>query len=373
MPLLFEENKANMVDYKNPRLIIETSKIKGGSITWRSPSNLAIIKYWGKYGQQLPRNPSISFTLENAYTETTLSYEPKVGVDKGIALDFLFENLPNEAFKKKLQKYLESLVEIFPFLRQLKLNITSKNSFPHSSGIASSASSMSAIALCLCSLEEILFSTLSNDIDFRKKASYIARLGSGSACRSIFETMAIWGENLEVDGSSNLYAVPFISELHPVFKNFHDDILIVSKGKKGVSSTAGHALMEENIYADNRYQQARQRFHNLLMVLKSGDVEEFGQIAESEALTLHALMMTSAPPYILMKPNSLLLIEKIKTFRLETKLPLYFSLDAGPNLHLLYPEAIKPDVQTFIKNELAPFCDNGQWIADQVGKGPLQL
>ena len=362
-----------MLDYKNPRLIIETNKIEGGSITWRSPSNLAIIKYWGKYGRQLPRNPSISFTLENAFTETTLSYEPKKGVDEGIEMDFLFAGIPNEPFKAKLQKYLTDLLEIFPFLRQLKLSISSNNSFPHSAGIASSASSMSAIALCLCSLEEELFGTLSDDQVFRKKASFVARLGSGSACRSIFETMAIWGENIEAEGSSNLYAIPFVSELHDVFKNYHDDILIVSKGEKGVSSTAGHALMDENIYADNRYQQARQRFHSLLLALKSGDVEKFGQIAESEALTLHALMMTSNPPYILMKPNSLLLIEKVRNFRLETKLPLYFSLDAGPNLHLLYPETVKTEVQAFIKTELAPFCDNGQLIADQVGKGPLQI
>lgn len=362
-----------MLDYKNPRLIIETNKVEGGSITWRSPSNLAIIKYWGKYGKQLPRNPSISFTLENAFTETTLSYEPKIGVDEGIALDFYFAGKRNENFELKLQNFLESLLEIFPFLRQLNLKIQSHNSFPHSAGIASSASSMSAIALCLCSLEETLFSTLSDDEAFRKKASYIARLGSGSACRSIYETMAIWGESIEVEGSSNLYAIPFTSELHDVFKTYQDDILIVSKGEKKVSSTAGHALMEENIYADNRYKQARLRFHNLLMALQMGDVEKFGQIAEGEALTLHALMMTSNPPYILIKPNTLLLIEKIKTFRADTKLPLYFSLDAGPNLHLLYPKTIQTEVQSFIKTELIQFCENDQWIEDHVGKGPLQL
>jgi len=161
--------------------------------------------------------------------------------------------------------------------------------------------------------------------------------------------------------------------LHETFKTYHDDILLISRGEKSVSSTAGHGLMDENIYADNRYKQARQRFHNLLIALKSGDVEEFGRIAEMEALTLHALMMTSAPPYILLKPNTLLIIEKIKAFRTDTKIPLYFSLDAGPNLHLLYPDEVKEKVQEFIGSELAPYCENQQWLKDHVGLGPLQL
>lgn len=362
-----------MLDYKNPRLIIETNKVNPDKITWRSPSNIAIIKYWGKYGQQLPRNPSISFTLNNAYTETTLEYEPKKGTDRGIALEFFFEDQANEAFKNKIIKFLDSLGEIFPFLRQLNFIIRSRNSFPHSAGIASSASSMSALALCLCTLEDHLFGTLSSDEDFRKKASFIARLGSGSACRSIFATMGIWGESGEIDGSSNLFAIPYENKIHQDFKTFHDDILLISTDEKSVSSRAGHALMDNNIYADNRYSQARQRFHKLLISLQTGNLEEFGLITESEALTLHALMMTSNPPYLLMEPNSLIVINKIRAYRQETKNPIYFSLDAGPNIHVLYPDAIKDVVQKFIKEDLSQYCYNGRWISDQVGKGPLQL
>lgn len=361
-----------MEDYVNPRLVVETSQLKSGSITWQSPSNLAIIKYWGKYGVQLPKNPSFSLTLKNAITTTSLDYEPKKGIDNGIELSFTFEGAPKPAFEEKVKKFLETIVNIFPFLRQLRITINSTNSFPHSSGIASSASSMSALALCLCSLEHELFGTLPDDEAFRTKASFIARLGSGSACRSIFARAAIWGESGEVEGSSNIYAIPY-PNIHPVFSTFHDDILIVSKGEKAVSSRAGHALMDTNIYADDRYKQARLRFHNLLAALKKGDVEAFGTIAESEALTLHALMMTSNPPYILMQPNSLQIIKKVQAFRKETKKPLYFSLDAGPNLHLLYPNDIQKDVQAFIRNDLLKYCENGQWLEDQVGEGPLQL
>lgn len=362
------------VDYKNPRLLLDTAKVEEGSVTWRSPSNLAIIKYWGKHGNQLPRNPSISLTLDAAHTETTIYYTPqKEKWEDGIRLKFFFEDQPNEAFEKKVRQYLESLTDIFPFLRQLELVIRSRNSFPHSSGIASSASSMSALALCLCSLEHRFFSTLPEDREFRQKASYVARLGSGSACRSIFGTAAVWGESGEVEDSSDLYAVPYEDQLHDVFRNYHDDILIVSKGKKAVSSRAGHSLMEENIYADSRYRQARQRFHNLLRTLATGDVEEFGRIAESEALTLHALMMTSNPPYLLLKPNTLNLIERIWEWRDAESVPLYFSLDAGPNLHLLYPDSVQAEVQGFIKQSLLEFCENQQWISDQAGKGPVEL
>ncbi|MEM9920585.1 MAG: diphosphomevalonate decarboxylase [Bacteroidota bacterium] len=361
-----------MLDYTNPKLIVERSQVVPGRVQWRSPSNLAIIKYWGKHGRQLPKNPSISFTLDAAHTDTILSYEAKESGMGNVDVSLYFNNIPNEAFQQKVQLFLESIIDIFPFLKQLRLKINTSNSFPHSAGIASSASGMSALALCLCSLEQALFEDTLSDEDFFQKASYIARLGSGSACRSIYPGMAIWGENTVFEASSDLYAVPF-EDTHALFKDFHDDILIVHKGEKSVSSRAGHALMDGNIYADNRYAQARQRFRSLLSVLRSGDLEVFGQIAENEALTLHALMMTSHPSYILMHPNSLKLIEMVRAYRAETKNPLYFSLDAGPNLHLLYPDNVRADVQEFIKAELLRHCYNGEYISDMVGPGPSKL
>ena len=111
----------------------------------------------------------------------------------------------------------------------------------------------------------------------------------------------------------------------------------------------------------------------LLNILKSGDVEAFGSIAEKEALTLHALMMTSNPPYLLMRPNTLQIIEKVQQFRKDTQQPLYFTLDAGPNIHLLYPDESKLAVQSFIHNELKSLCEDGMMLSDRVGDGPLQV
>ena len=352
---------------ENPTLTLPKNSDAKGQILCKCPSNIAIIKYWGKYGVQLPRNPSISFTLNNAFTETLLTYQVKEQFDNQIDLLFYFEGKENEAFKAKQVKFLNSLLPIFPFLTQLHIKIESQNSFPHSAGIASSASSMATLAMCLCSLEVQLFQNeAEGSTNFLQKASYIARLGSGSACRSVYPKMAVWGATPDVEGSSDEYAVPFEHEMHNVFKTFHDDILIASKGEKSVSSRMGHGLMDNNPFAEPRYAQARSRMSTLISVLKTGDVETFGQICEDEAMTLHALMMTNSPWFTLLKPNTLKMIEILRGYREETKLPIYFSLDAGPNLHLLYPHNVENDVKNLIDNELRQYCEGGQVIFDHV-------
>lgn len=338
------------------------------SITWRSPSNLAIVKYWGKHGRQLPRNASISLTLDNAYSETKLDYVEKEDMDN-ISLDFFFEGQPNKAFGDRILKFLNSVADELPFLYEYHLTIHSSNSFPHSAGIASSASSMSALALCLCQMEREVAYTLPAEEMFYQRASYFARLASGSACRSIYPHAASWGVTKHIAGSSDEFATPFSNELHEVFKTFHDDILIISKDEKSVSSSAGHQLMEGNAFAPLRYELADKNLGSLLGAMRSGDIETFGVIAEEEALMLHALMMTSQPSYILMEANSIEAIKRVRAWREATGKPLYFSLDAGPNLHLLYPTEIVTEVQSFIVSDLQPLCQDGKWIADKVGMG----
>lgn len=343
-------------------------------ITWRSSSNIAIIKYWGKHGIQLPRNPSISFTLNNAFTEMTLEYREKEVLDDKITLEFEFEERDKiEKFRQKIVAFLASQLPVFPFLPELELKITSSNSFPHSAGIASSASSMSALALCLCSLENDYLGYNTEGADFLQKASYLARLASGSACRSVYPTMAVWGECKDVKGSSDAYAVGFEEEIHGVFTSYHDDILIAATGEKSVSSRMGHGLMNDNPYAPARYQQANERMSRLIAALKVGDVETFGQIAEDEAMTLHALMMTTSPWFTLLKPNTLKMIEILRGWRETTKVPAYFSLDAGPNLHLLYPDAFEKEVKELINNELKQYCENERVIFDTVGQGAIRM
>lgn len=343
-----------------------------GVTAWRAPSNIALVKYWGKFGQQYPRNASISFTLNNAFTETSIQYTAKESSDKNIDLNFYFEGKENPKFAEKIQRFLESLVQQFPFIPYFSLEIHSQNSFPHSTGIASSASSMAALALCLTSIENELDGGMYPSLFF-EKASTIARLGSGSACRSVYPFLAVWGKHNHVQFSSNEHAIPFADNVHPVFKTFKDAILIVSSEEKSVSSRAGHALMDNNPFADARYQQANNNLDLLINAMKDGNIAKFGEIIENEALTLHALMMCSSPSYMLMQPNTLKIIDLIKTYRTEKDVPLYYTLDAGPNVHLLYPSENADEVENFIKYTLLDFCENKKVIFDEVGKGPIKL
>ncbi len=343
-----------------------------GEVAWKAPSNIALVKYWGKYGQQLPRNASLSFTLTNACTETSVKFLPKENKRNEVDLDFYFEGKENTAFKNKISQFLNSIEIHFPFLTYFSLEIHSQNSFPHSTGIASSASSMAALALCITDIQNIIEGGL-RPHEFLEKASMIARLGSGSACRSVFPNIAVWGKHEVIPFSSNEYAVPFYESLHPVFTTFKDAILIVSSDEKAVSSRAGHALMEGNPFAESRYKQAATHMTELVHAMQTGDLEKFGEIVENEALTLHALMMCSTPSYMLMLPNTLKIIDLIKTYRAEKGVPLYYTLDAGPNVHLLYPEQNATEVELFIQQELLSYCEQGKVISDKVGKGPTKI
>lgn len=340
-------------------------------IAWRSPSNIALVKYWGKYGRQLPQNASISLTLDAAHSDTRLQFEPRSsGGDKAaISIDFSFHGQPNAGFGQRAAQFLTSVIDELPFLRDYHLRVDSQNSFPHSAGIASSASGLSALALCALDMGRKVGFSAESEAEFRQKASHLSRLASGSACRSVYAGAAIWGATKHEKRSDNHFAVPFGEQLHEVFKTYRNDILFVSKAEKAVSSSAGHELMNGNPFAAARYAQADDNLGRLLSHLQTGEQHLAGEIIEEEALTLHALMMASRPSFILMQPASLLLIQQLRAFRRDTGLPIYFTLDAGPNLHLLYPADIAPQVQPFIAADLLPHCEGGQFLADKVGHG----
>ncbi|MDI1257500.1 MAG: diphosphomevalonate decarboxylase [Flavobacterium sp.] len=343
-----------------------------GSFKWSAPSNIALIKYWGKKENQIPENPSVSFTLNNCKTITELKFEPKQNQDDTFSFDLLFEGKPKEDFKPKIQKFFERIEIYMPFLKEYHFTINTENTFPHSSGIASSASGMAAISVNLMSLEKTLFPEMTDDY-FYKKASFLARLGSGSACRSVKGSHVIWGKHDNIAESSDLFGVEFPYEIHPNFNNFQDTILLVDKGEKQVSSTVGHDLMHAHPYAKRRFIQAGENLDKLVAIFKKGSLNAFIEIVESEALTLHAMMLTSIPYFILMKPNTLEIINAIWKFRNETKIPVCFTLDAGANVHILYPENVVNEVLSFIKQDLVGYCQNGHYICDEVGLGAIQL
>lgn len=262
----------------------------------------------------------------------------------------------------------------FPVLNDYNFRISSTNTFPHSAGIASSASSMSALGLGLAD-----FLAISGRSEFppgfsrREMASHLSRLASGSACRSVYGGYVIWGHVQDLAGTSDEFAFPFPFEVNPVFKSMKDAILVVRSKEKEISSRAGHSLMDSHPYAEARYKAAMVNLLDLSKALRTGDMEEFVRITESEALNLHALMMSSSPSYLLIEPNTLNIVNFVRLFRKETKIPVCFTLDAGPNVHLLYPDDNATAVKTWINAELIKFCENGKWIDDGIGEGPERI
>lgn len=333
-------------------------------VSWKSPSNIALIKYWGKYDNQIPMNPSISFTLDKCSTITSVKFEKS----NEFSYNFFFENKSKPEFIPKLDVFFSRINEHLPSLSKLKLTINSSNSFPHSSGIASSASAFSSLALCLTEIES-MFSDLIDNENFFEKASFISRLGSGSASRSVYGPLSCWGETELYEQSSDEYAIPIKMSNHE-FPVFCDTILIVDSGTKKVSSTIGHKLMDDHIFKKERISQSHLNFSKLKKSIDSNDLDSFIEVVENEALTLHALMMTSNPNFILFKPNTINIINLVVKFREETGTKVCFTLDAGANVHLLYPKNSFEKVQEFIKKSLAQFCHDGEYINDQIGLGP---
>ncbi len=342
-------------------------------VGWRSPANIALVKYWGKHGRQLPANPSISFTLSRAFTETLVEFSPKDHRDAPILKSFTFAGAAHEAFARKMERLLESITDMVPFLEKYQLSISSDNSFPHSAGIASSASAMSALALCLVEGEYLLEGEAFDPERERNRISEIARLCSGSASRSVFPHLAVWGTHSDIEGSTDRYAIAFPYEVHPVFDRWKDDILLVSEEVKAVSSSAGHELMNHHLYAPVRYDQARANIRDLSRALQEGDVERFGQIVEEEAMTLHGLMMNSRPSYMLLLPETVRIIHELRRWRAETGYPVYFTLDAGPNVHLLYPQTHREQVDNWMQEHLQVYLDKGRILRDEVGEGPFRV
>lgn len=383
-------------------------------VGYRCPSNIALVKYWGKKagGVQLPANPSVSWSLGDLYASTTVVLEPKSAMleSKSAILDlasaildtasvildtesampesksantpvkfiFTFDGKSKPSFEPKIAAFLSKISADCLWLNDYTLIIDSVNNFPHGTGIASSAAGFGALSLCIAHLEQCLLgatdlSAQVQGMDFWQRSSYLSRMGSGSACRSMYSQPAVWGESDAVAGSSDLYAVEMGVEVHADLLGWKDVVLIVDDGEKLVSSTAGHALLENHPYALSRFGKAQENLASIVGAMRDGDVPQFIAIVESEALQLHSMMMTSLPYYVLMRPNTLAIIEKIWQFRNEMKMPICFTLDAGANVHLLFDAKVESTVMNFVNNTLLTYCKNDQYLCSETGKRPILM
>ena len=325
------------------------------------PSNIALIKYWGKYENQIPANPSISYTLSQCRTITEMEFAE----GENFSVRLFLSGKEEPKFAEKTAKYLAGIEKYLPWVLRGSFVIKTENTFPHSSGIASSASGFGALAKCLMALDKEISGEKSPE-ETLQKASLLARLGSGSACRSLYNGLVVWGATPVVSGSADEYAVPYpVSEIHPIFRDFNDWVMLIHEGQKSVSSTVGHGLMNGNPYAQVRFAEAAKNFFTLQEILKNGDMDGFIKLVEHEALTLHAMMMVSDPAFILMQTGTLETMHKVWDFRRETGLPLFFTLDAGANVHLLFPnDGQQERVKAFIETELLAYTQSGGVVKD---------
>lgn len=326
-------------------------------ITARAPSNIALIKYMGKVDPVLniPENPSLSLTLQDLCTVVNLRLKSE---GEGISLSgpglseagrtrmihyiqksvpLITEVLNKFEFKVDLQRWESSQVEI-----------ESRNTFPASSGIASSASSFAAVTLAVAGalvqdLERFQLS-LDNHDDYgrklRRALARISRQGSGSSCRSFEGPWVYWeGEDAEA-----------LNEIQmPEMAHF---VLLVDSSPKKVSSSLAHSMVRSSPLWNERVKRVEERVKVLKQALKSGDIPTVSRIAWSEAWEMHSLFHTCSEPFSYWTPGTIDVLRGLASFILQ-KSPPIVTLDAGPNVHVIVPASQRDEWRARLK-ELWP-------------------
>lgn len=279
-------------------------------------SNIAFVKYWGNRDQQLrlPYNDSLSMNLSAATTTTTVSFAEDLNTDRltidgekhiGPALD-------------RVSRHLD-LIRLRAGIR-LRASVQSRNSFPMGTGIASSASGFAALTMAAAQAAGLRLT--------EAELSALARRGSGSAARSIPGGYVLWHAG---SGDRDSYAE---SVFPPEHWDLRDIVAIVSRRHKGLGSSDGHGAAEGSPLFAGRLAAMAETMSSLRGALASRDLPRFGAILEAEALSLHAVAMTGRPAALYWSPATVALMQQAHAWRAEG-LPVWFTLDAGPNVHLI--------------------------------------
>lgn len=318
--------------------------------TVRAGSNIAFIKYWGVADASinLPLNSSISMTLADAHTTTTVEWDQSGQL---AADDITLDRQPLTG------KAAARLVHHLDRIRRLagmgwRARVVSENNFPMAAGIASSASGFAALSVAGC---------LAAGLNLEPAAlSALARLGSGSACRSLFGGFVLWDRG---DDHETSIARPLFPPDH---WDLYDVVAVVSRAAKAVSSEGGHRLAQTSALNACRVAQAEQALPLVRQAIAERDLTALGPILEQDALAMHAVMMTSTPGLFYWQPGTVEIIHAVRQWRAEG-LNVYFTIDAGPNVHLMCAAEDAPAVQT----RLAALASVQDVLVSRPGPGPL--
>jgi len=292
--------------------------------------NIALIKYWGNRDEQfhIPTSGSISINLDELFTKTTITFSKDYSQDR-----LFFNGSPTTG------EFLQRTSRFLNLIRRLAkidycAEIHSTNNFPTGAGIASSASAFAALSLAASQALHLHLN--------QKELSRLARLGSGSACRSIPPGFVEW---LPGNSDEDSYA---ISIAPPSHWNLVDCIAVFSREPKRISSLEGHRLANTSPFQNARIQDTSRRLSICREAIHDKDFDSLANIVEQDSTMMHAVMMTSTPPIFYWEPPSLHLMKLIPGWR-KSGLPVCYTLDAGPNVHIITTSEYLERVQNQIR------------------------
>jgi diphosphomevalonate decarboxylase len=320
--------------------------------TARAGSNIAFIKYWGvgDVNLNLPLNNSISMTLGDLYTTTTVEWlHPRLlGADE-VSIDGRTQT------GKAAERVVRQLDRIRAQTGSVdRARVVSRNNFPIGSGIASSASGFAALTVAGCA-------ALGVNVE-RDRLSALARRGSGSAARSIYGGYVEWERG--TDDRTSIAHQLYPADHWPLL----DIVAVVNAGEKSVSSEDGHRLAMSSPFNGARIGTLPAALSEVRAAIATRDLQRMGPIIEQDALAMHAVMMTSSPSLVYWQGGTVDLINAVRRWRTEG-IPAYFTIDAGPNVHIICEEAQR----TPIMERLRTMSNIQQIIVSGPGDGPRLL
>lgn len=303
--------------------------------TAEARANIALIKYWGRTDHELnlPVTSSLSLTVDKLVTRTTVEAHPALKADSLVING-----------KEQAGAPLVRVVRHLDHLRKragnsARCRVVSENSFAASAGMASSASAFAALTVAG-------FEALGAKVEPREQSTY-ARLGSGSAARSIFGGFVEWHAGRTHEESYAEQVAP------PGHMDLHDVVVVLSEGEKKVGSAEGHGLADTSPLQAGRVARVPHLLREVREGVRTRDIERLGAAAEEDAILMHGVMMTSKPSLLYWTEGTVRGLHAVRRWR-DEGLEVYATIDAGPNLHLLCMGKDAREVERRAREELAP-------------------
>ncbi|MEC9282102.1 MAG: diphosphomevalonate decarboxylase [Bdellovibrionota bacterium] len=306
-----------------------------------APSNIALIKYMGKEADNIPSNPSLSYSLPHLLTSVQIS-KIEASEDQWRALESEYAIELSEKGKARYLKFFKKLKDQFG-LKSSYL-IESANNFPSDAGLASSASSFAALTKATYSLAKAELSTADFQalgftgefVTDREKLSALSRTGSGSSCRSLFDKWSEWQTDFAVEENF-------------AYANLLHLAIIAEEDKKEVSSSDAHIKVKSSLLMEGRTARANKRLADLKNALNEKSWEAAFEICWAEFWDMHALFETSEPSFGYMTSDSLMVLNECRTYWKANQDGPLVTMDAGPNVHLLFRDDQRSCYEDFVK------------------------